>query len=312
MEKIPMVVVAGPTATGKTELAVSLAEKYNGEIIGADSMQVYDRLCVGTARATKEEMRGIPHHLVGFLDPKESFSVAQYLPLAEQAAKKIAAKGKLPILCGGTGLYFSSLLDGIRYGETGENEELRLKLQTEYETLGGEALWQRLSLADPRAAEKIHPNNKQRLVRALELVESGSSITSQNAASRSKESIFSPVCIACDFEEREIYWNRVALRVEKMLASGLLEEAAWLFSYAPEGTAAQAIAYKECFPYLRGEDSLEHCKERLIFATRQYAKRQRTWLRRDGRFSFCFADRAENSQSFFENVCKMVESQIVL
>ena len=290
-EKIKLLAVVGPTASGKTSLAVELAKLYNGEIISCDSMQIYKYMSIATAKPTEEEMQGIPHHLIDFLEPSESFSVADYVTLASEKAKDIAGRGKLPILCGGTGLYFSSLVDGLRFSEAGSDAHYRKELEQRAEAEGAEVLLRELAVFDPESAAKLHPNNLKRIIRAMEHYKlTGITITEQNKRSRALPSLFEPLILCIDFHERALLYERINRRVDSMLSQGLLEEAAWYFSRSDFGTASAAIGYKELQPYFSGACSLEEAVENLKKETRHYAKRQQTWFRRDERIHRIYAD----------------------
>ncbi|MDL2214132.1 tRNA (adenosine(37)-N6)-dimethylallyltransferase MiaA [Clostridia bacterium OttesenSCG-928-O13] len=283
--RLKIVVVCGPTATGKTRLAVSLAGHFDGEMVCADSMQIYRGLSVGTAAITREEAKGIPQHLTSFLPPEESYSVANWVRDAKKSIDAIANNGKLPVLCGGTGLYIESLVKGVRFTEGKTDEALRSRLQKEWETQGGEKMLARLAKVDPDCAKKLHLNDKKRILRALELWE----LTGQSAGARAQASLpaqppYRALCLGLDFPDREALYKRADARVDAMMESGLLAEAKMVWKNRERfHTAAQAIGYKEFFPYFDGETaeaSLDGCVERLKQATRNYAKRQLTWFRR--------------------------------
>ena len=292
VEQIRLLAVVGPTASGKTAVGVDLAQRFGGEVVSADSMQIYRFLSISTARPTEEEMQGIPHHLVGFLDPDESYSVARYLDDARRVIGEIASRGKLPILVGGTGLYISSLLDGLRFAEEEQDPALREKLYREAERYGGKAMLERLREIDPAYAETMHPNNLGRILRALELYEkTGVTMTEQRRRSREAPSGYAPVIIGLDYRDRALLYDRIDRRVAQMEQDGLIEEAKAFYARWPDPkTAAQAIGCKELLPFLRGECSKEACLDRLRMETRRYAKRQRTWFRRDARVRWFYPD----------------------
>ena len=276
-----MIAVVGPTATGKTALGVALAEQFNGEIISADSMQIYRGLDVGTAKVTAEEARGITHHGVGFLEPEQSFSVADFTALAASAEAEIAARGHLPILVGGTGLYVQSFLDGVRFTAEKTPNSLREQLAAELAEKGPAAMYDELVRVDPQAAAAIHPNNHVRVLRALELYRTtGKPSTEQKAGSIPAEKPYRALILGLDYAQRAVLYERIDRRVDRMLEAGILDEAAWVYENRERfGTAAQAIGYKEFFPYFAGETPLEPCVEKLKQASRNYAKRQLTWFR---------------------------------
>lgn len=281
-DKMPVVAVGGPTASGKTAFSVQLAKRLGGEIVCADSMQIYKGLDVGTAKATKEEMQGVPHHLMDFLPPEETFSVADFVEAANREVKAIAARGKLPILVGGTGLYIESLLNGVRFAEQKADPALREKLEREAAALGPEAMHQKLAAVDPDYAATVHPNNVGRVVRALELYyATGKTMSRQRAESLPATPPFDSLVFCLAPADRAQLYRRIDLRVDRMLEAGILEEAKLVFENRDRyRTAAQAIGYKEFFPYFEGTAELAACADRLKQASRNYAKRQLTWFRR--------------------------------
>lgn len=281
-DKMPVVAVGGPTASGKTAFSVQLAKRLGGEIVCADSMQIYKGLDVGTAKATKEEMQGVPHHLMDFLPPEETFSVADFVEAANREVKAIAARGKLPILVGGTGLYIESLLNGVRFAEQKADPALREKLEREAAALGPEAMHQKLAAVDPNYAATVHPNNVGRVVRALELYyATGKTMSRQRAESLPATPPFDSLVFCLAPADRAQLYRRIDLRADRMLEAGILEEAKLVFENRDRyRTAAQAIGYKEFFPYFEGTAELAACADRLKQASRNYAKRQLTWFRR--------------------------------
>lgn len=276
--KIFIVVVCGPTASGKTELGARLAEKMNGEVVSADSMQIYKGMEIASAKPSKAEMRGIPHHLMDFLPPWEAFSVADYVELARGCVSDIRDRGRLPIVVGGTGLYISALVDNIKFDDTGSDLKFREEMKAFASENGNAALWERLKAVDPQAAQRLHPNNVNRVIRALEVFHlSGKTISLAQEKSRLEESPYRACFIMPDYPREDLY-GRINRRVDVMLERGLEEEAREFFSHSDYVTAAQAIGYKELKPYLDGEKELSECAERLKQATRNYAKRQLTWF----------------------------------
>jgi len=283
--KPPLLVIAGPTASGKTALAVELALRLNGEVVSADSMQVYADLFIGTARPTEEEMRGVPHHLLGFLPLSQAYSVAQYAQDARRVIADIHRRGKLPILCGGTGLYIRAVTDNIQFWEEdgpGEEvrEQLRKQLRARAREEGGEKLLAELAEVDPPTAARLHPNDTGRIVRALEVYHlTGVPLSEQMKRSRQQPSTYEVVFVFLDCRNRQVLYSRINRRADAMLRAGLLEEARAVLStpYAP--TAMQAIGYKELAPYFRGELTLEQAMDKLKQSTRRYAKRQLSWFR---------------------------------
>lgn len=279
--KPQILVIGGPTATGKTALSVALARRFDGEVISADSMQLYRGLDVGTAKVTAEEAEGVPHHLVDSIGPEQTYSVADYVAAARRCIDEILSRGKLPMVVGGTGLYISSLLNGVEFTPQKPTAELRRALEQELEQRGREALYRELQELDPEGAACIHPNNTPRLLRALELYRStGKTMSQQKAESRPAEEPYDALVFGLNDPDREALYRRIDLRVDRMLEQGILDEArqVWLNRGAWK-TAAQAIGYKEFFPYFEGEAELERCTDDLKQASRRYAKRQLTWFR---------------------------------
>lgn len=281
-KKIKIFAVVGSTASGKTALSIALAKALGGEIVSCDSMQLYRRMDIGTAKPTQEEMDGVAHHLLDFAEPDQPFSCAEYVTLAQKAVLEIQARGKLPIFCGGTGLYLDSVLRGGGFEETEVDPILRQQLLDFAAANGNHALHERLRAVDPESAEAIHENNVKRVVRALEIFEtSGMTKTEADRRSRLIESPYDACVIGLRYEDREILYDRIGRRVEQMLKAGLLEETRSLMEegvFERNSTAAQAIGYKELLGYLRGEQSLAEATEDLKRATRRYAKRQITWF----------------------------------
>ena len=281
MEQTRIFAVVGATASGKSDYAVALAERLGGEIISCDSMQVYRGMNIGTAKPTAEEMRGIPHHLIDVAEPDEPFSVADYVSAAETAVREITARGKLPIFCGGTGLYLDRFLFGGLAAETDSDPDLKDALMELAKKHGNVFLHTKLCEVDPESAKMVHPNNVRRVVRALEIYErTGIPKSEWDRRTREVESPYNATVIGIDRPREELY-RRIDARVENMLAEGLVEETRALARrgvFDRNRTAAQAIGYKEILPYLRGECSLAEAAETLKTATRHYAKRQLTWF----------------------------------
>ena len=276
-----MLAVVGPTATGKTALGVALAEAFEGEVISADSMQIYKGLDVGTAKVAPEETHGIPHHAVDILEPDEPFSVADFVTLAGTLEADISARCRLPILVGGTGLYVQSFLYGVRFAAEKTPDGLREQLAAELAEKGPEAMYKELQAADPEAAAAIHPNNQVRVLRALEHFRAtGKRLSEQKAQSLPPERPYRSLVLGLDFPDRAQLYRRIDLRVDLMMEQDLLNEAKRVWEHRDiYKTAAQAIGYKEFFPYFAGESALAPCVEKLKQASRNYAKRQLTWFR---------------------------------
>lgn len=248
-DKIRVIAIVGPTASGKTALGAEIAEEFSGEVVSADSMQIYKGMDIATAKPTKEEMRGIPHHLIGFLDRNVSFSVADYVELAGSVIGDISERKKLPVIVGGTGLYVSSLLDNIKFADIKSDAGLRKKLEDEAERLGNSYLFEKLEKVDPESAAELHPNNLVRVIRALEVYElTGKKLSLFKAESRLEESPYDPVMIGLDYNDRQILYDRINKRVDIMVKNGLVEEAQSIFDSCNMKTAGNAIGYKELIP----------------------------------------------------------------
>jgi tRNA dimethylallyltransferase len=300
--KIPVCAIVGPTASGKTDLAVAIAKKNNGEIISFDSMQIYKEAPIATAVPTMEERCGIPHHLMEFVSADETFSVARYTALAHETILQVHEKGKLPVLVGGTGLYYSSLLDNLQFApQNQDNSKLRLQLKQRLDTEGIESLYGQLQEVDPEAAQNIHINNHVRVLRALEVyLSTGKTMTQQAESSRSVPSPYEPCVIGLNYRNRELLYERINLRVEKMLAAGLEREVRAIYETNPTGTLMQAIGVKEFIPYFKQEISLEQVIDTIQRESRRYAKRQLTWFRRDPRVHWLYRDDVESSSQLLD------------
>lgn len=300
-QKIYVLVICGPTASGKTDLGVDLALRCGGEIVSADSMQIYRGMDIATAKPSKDEMKGIPHHLMDFLSPTEAFSVADYVELAHQCIKDIHHRGKLPVIVGGTGLYISSLIDNIKFDDTGCDYEFREQMKDFARKNGNEALWRKLKEVDPKTAERLHPNNLNRIIRALEVYKiSGTTISEAQRKSRPAERLYNALYIMPDYS-REILYQRIDTRVDRMIERGLLEEAKYFFTHDDYVTAAQAIGYKELKPFLDGEKSFDECVDKLKQSTRNYAKRQLTWFNKVDNLN-----RIKSSNGSFEKIDRII------
>jgi len=275
------IAIAGVTASGKSDLAAELALRYGGEVISCDSMLVYRGCDIGTAKPSEEEKRGVPHHLIDILDPDAPFSAADFAACAEKAEADILARGKLPVICGGTGLYLDAYLRGGFASDSPRSDAVRERLEKECSTYGAEEMHRRLAERDPEAAAAIHANNVRRVLRALEIYE----ITGKTKTELDKETpqhtlVRDYKTVALKYSDKELRNARIEQRVRKMFAMGLAEETERLRAdgvFEKCAAAAQAIGYKELFPYLNGEESREDAIMRLTVATRRYAKRQQTW-----------------------------------
>ncbi|MCI5568360.1 MAG: tRNA (adenosine(37)-N6)-dimethylallyltransferase MiaA [Lachnospiraceae bacterium] len=277
------IVIAGPTAVGKTELSIRLAKELNGAVISADSMQVYKGMDIGSAKVRKEEMQGIEHYLIDELDPKEEFHVVRFQQMAKKAMDEIYDKGKLPIIAGGTGFYIQALLKDIDFTETGKETDIRSKYHEISEKEGAEKLYGLLKQKDPKAAEYIHPNNVKRVIRALEFFdETGECISEHNTQQSQKTSPYTYAYFVLN-DDRAVLYDRINRRVDKMLDDGLLEEVTRLkeMGLKEDDISMKGIGYREFFPYFRGEISLEEVIEAVKADSRHFAKRQITWFKRE-------------------------------
>jgi len=285
--KIPLLVIVGPTAVGKTKMAIQLAHRLQGEVVSADSRQVYRYMDIGTAKPTWEEREGIPHHLIDIIDPDEEFSVADYQRLAQRVIRDIWARNKLPILAGGTGFYISAVIDNYNFSSHAVNREYRRQMQRLGEKYGGAYLLEKLRPVDPVAAERLHPNDLRRIIRALEVYEFTGRPLSQWEREQDKESPYLLSIVGLTMDRAALY-AVINRRVEEMIARGLVEEVRALLArgYSPDLNSMQGLGYKEIIPYLEGKIELEEAVEILQRNTRRFAKRQMTWFRRDPRINW--------------------------
>ncbi|MBQ8349619.1 MAG: tRNA (adenosine(37)-N6)-dimethylallyltransferase MiaA [Ruminococcus sp.] len=299
--------VAGPTASGKTWLGVQLAKIYGGEVISADSMQIYKGMDIASAKPAKEEMQGIPHHLIDFIDRDVSFSAADYVRLAKEKIAEVLSRGKLPIIVGGTGLYIDSLLENVKFSDGGSDEKYRKELYDFAVKEGNEALYAKLSEADPEAAETIHPNNLVRVVRALEVIHvTGRKFSDLKKESRLVESPYDSLILGLNFENRQTLYNRIDLRVDEMMKNGLLEEAEELWRQGSMKTAANAIGFKEFIPFFENRMPLEACIDKIKQETRRYAKRQLTWFRKNQRIQWIILGEFDKKNEILEKSKKCI------
>ena len=283
--------IAGPTASGKTWLGVELAKTYGGEVVSADSMQIYKGMDIASAKPTAEEMQGIPHHLISVLERDVSFSAADYVKLANEAIEDILSRGKLPIIVGGTGLYIDSLLNNVQFAEIKSDSAYREKLYEISRSEGNERLYAELCEADPSAAESIHMNNTVRLVRALEVIHvTGRKFSELKEESVSVESPYDSLILGLNAADRALLYERIDMRVDEMVKAGLVEEAHELWQENAMRTAANAIGYKELIPYFEGNALMSECIDKIKQGTRHYAKRQLTWFRKNERINWIIID----------------------
>lgn len=305
-----VIVITGPTATGKTDLGIELAIRLGGEIVSADSMQVYKGFDIGTAKVTAAEARGIRHHLIDVAQPFESFSVSRYVELAEKAVRDVFARGRVPIIVGGTGLYIDSLLSGRSFAPVGTGDApVREDLMRKYDCVGGEAFWRELCEIDPERAEKLHPSDKKRLVRAMEVYTlTGKTITRHDEETRLLPPRFESLRLALTFSDRQRLYERIDRRVDLMVEAGLFEEVENLLKGGLDAdcTAMQAIGYKEAAAFLRGERSRGDTIEEIKRASRRYAKRQLTWLARDKALHWIVWEEAPDTAAGLERILEFM------
>lgn len=299
MQNNKVIVITGTTASGKTAASVELAKRFNGEIISADSMQIYKMMDIGTAKPTEEEKQGVPHHMMDIVMPNENFTLADYLSSANKCVQDVLSRGKLPIIVGGTGLYISSFVNNVTLCEAKTDFEYREYLKT----FSGEELKKMLEQVDPERAQELHQNDTKRLTRALELYKLTSlTAKEQNEASRKNKSPyeFLSFCLTC--KDRQVLYDRINLRVDQMFSQGLENEVETLYKngYLVDGsTAAQAIGYKEFIPYFTNKINLDNVRELIKQESRRYAKRQLTWFKRQEFLDWIFLDGFDNKSSEF-------------
>lgn len=296
MSGIKTVFITGPTASGKTALSVRLAKEFGGEIVSADSMQIYRGIHIASAAPDEEEKFGVPHHMLEFLEPESEFSVADYTKAARKIIKDINSRGRLPIVVGGTGLYINALADNTVFITEKADVTLRDRLEKRFDSIGGAAMLKELEAIDPVSAAKLHPNDRKRIVRALEVYSlTGETKTRQNELSKTGEKIINPLFIGITYKDRQRLYDRINLRVDKMLENGLLNEAEAALNRSGGG-AFQAIGHKELAGYINGECTLDEAAKRLKMQTRRYAKRQLTWFNKNERIHWLYPD--ENADIF--------------
>ena len=309
MKKQKIICVVGPTASGKTGLGIALAKHFDGEVISADSMQIYCDMHIASAAPDQSETQGIPHHLVEFLPYGSSFTVADYVKAARQKIAEVASRGKLPIIVGGTGLYINSLINNVEFIEQKTDLKLREKITREFDNIGGQAMLERLREIDPEAAEKLHENDKRRIIRAFEIYEStGNTKSFNDELSVQNESPYKTCMIGITYRDREKLYERINARVDIMLENGLLDEAKDAFQKNLGGGAVQAIGHKEFFDYFSGETSFDEAVENLKRSTRRYAKRQLTWFNKDERINWIYKDEEADATSSAIMIAKKEEN----
>ncbi len=302
----PVLVIAGPTASGKTRTALLLAVRLDGEIVSADSMQIYRGMDIGTAKATAEEQNSVPHHLIDIIEPGQPYSVADYKSDATQAIQDIYSRGKWPILCGGTGQYLSAMIEGLVFGQRRPDPALRARLNDQAELEGNEALLEALRTVDPMTAQRLSVNDRKRIVRALEVYyQTGKTLAQQNVDSRQKGPDFSFKTYILS-HDRQILYQRINQRVDDMIKQGLVEEVKTLMDRGlpTNSTCIQAIGYKELIPYIDNEIDLDQASCSIAQATRRYAKRQLTWFRKMTDATWLLNQTAEENLDLIQNSLK--------
>lgn len=313
MKKIPVIAIVGPTASGKTSLSVEIAKRFSGEIVCADSMQIYKGMMVASAVPTNEEKQGIPHHLFEFLSPLRRFTVADYVNVAKPIIKDIYSRGKIPVVVGGTGLYIDSLFKNITFTCESDTQadKIRVQLENEYDSGKAEQMLKRLEEIDPKTASRLHTNDKKRIIRALQVYLLHNKTMSQlNEESLREPSPFNVTYIGLRFSDRQKLYERINKRVDIMVRNGLIAEAESTFNLVKDSpyynTAFQAIGHKELYPYFSSIDNLEDCIEKLKQSTRRYAKRQMTWFNRNKDINWIDCDL---SDSVFDSAIEILKNK---
>ena len=313
MKKIKIAVILGPTASGKTALGIEMAKRFGGEVVSADSMQIYEGMDISTAKPTIEEMDGIPHHLIGFLPRDRAFSVAEYVDLAGKVIKDISDRGKLPIIVGGTGLYIDSLVENIKFPDITSDEKVRERISNDIETLGVDAVFERLKECDPETAAELHPNNKVRVIRALEVFElTGRKLSDLKAESRLEPSPYDAVMIGLNCRDRQKLYDRINKRVDIMVENGLEAESREVYESSDMKTAANAIGYKELIPYFKNEADFSECIDKIKQETRRYAKRQLTWFGKNAKIQWLMLDEFDNKEKIFDYCEKAIAKHLIV
>lgn len=305
---IPLIVIVGPTAVGKTEISIDIALRLNGEIVSADSMQIYKYMDIGTAKPTIEERKGVPHFMIDIITPDQEFSVALYKEMASKIIKEIHERGHMPILTGGTGLYVNSIINIMDFSSTAD-WRLREELKEQAKRYGNEYLYNKLREIDPITSSKLHPNDIRRIIRALEVYElTGKPISYYQLTTQNRPNPDYDVLMIGLTMDREKLYNRIEARVDKMIRAGLVDEVRWLCEkgYKDNMIAMQGLGYKEIIRYLDGQCTLEEAINTLKRNTRRYAKRQLTWFRRDKRIHWIYVDQFNSKEEIIKNILELV------
>lgn len=303
-----IICVAGPTASGKTELAVRLAQALDGEVISCDSMQIYRYMDIGTAKPTREEMAGIPHHMLDVAHPAEPFSVGRYTEMADGILQDILSRGKTAIVAGGTGLYMDALIRGNSFAPC-PSTGVRQKLEQQAAETGIQPLLEMLREIDPDSAARLHPSDEKRIIRALEVyLETGETITAHNLRTQCLPDKYGPIWLGLDFSDRAVLYERIDLRVDRMMEAGLLEEIHRLLNLGipSDATALQAIGYKEPIAALQGKMTMAEAVEEIKRSSRRYAKRQLTWFRRNPRMNWLCREKGEDFSQVFSRASAFI------
>lgn len=307
MLKPLVVIVAGPTASGKSALAAEIAKRLDGEVISADSMQIYKGMDIATAKPDEKEMQGIPHHLISIIDSSETYSVNEFKNDATRLIDKLISENKLPVVAGGTGFYIDTLVNNTEFLDY-EKSNIRETLEEKAENEGIESLYSELKEVDPETAERLHLNDSKRIIRALEVYHStGKTISEQCRLSHLEESPYRFCIIGINAHDRQLLYDRINKRVDIMLEAGLIKEAEEFFSLDISSTARQAIGYKELKPYFDGLCTLEQAVEKLKMETRRYAKRQLTWFRKRDNISWIYID-GKSKEEITDEACSIIRS----
>lgn len=305
---IPLIVIVGPTAVGKTEISIDIALRLNGEIVSADSMQIYKYMDIGTAKPTIEERKGVPHFMIDIITPDQEFSVALYKEMASKIIKEIHERGHMPILTGGTGLYVNSIINIMDFSSTAD-WRLREELKEQAKMYGNEYLYNKLREIDPITSAKLHPNDIRRIIRALEVYKlTGKPISYYQLTTQNRPNPDYDVLMIGLTMDREKLYNRIEARVDKMIGAGLVDEVRWLCEkgYKDNMIAMQGLGYKEIIRYLDGQCTLEEAINTLKRNTRRYAKRQLTWFRRDKRIHWIYVDQFNSKEEIIKNILELV------
>ncbi len=314
MNKKPVIAIVGPTASGKSRLGVELCKLINGEVVSADSMQIYKEMDIATAKPTAEETENVPHHLIGFLEPTGNFSVVQYCFMAKECIEDISNRGKLPVIVGGTGLYIDALLNNIEFPKAKADPALRGQLKELTETKGTDFLYNELMQIDTVTAQNLHPQDIGRIIRALEMYyTTGITMSRHIELSRLHPPPFNTCMIGVNFRNRQLLYDRINNRVDEMLEKGLMKEAEMFWQKYGSGTAQQAIGYKELSPYFKGLTELPQAIEKLKQETRRYSKRQMTWFRKNDKIKWIYIDDYSDRGDIIQEVYRLIcESGIIV